>query len=46
VLCVELRRDLVADPFVPFAVSPIGAAKVARMVAPLVSVLGAALSPR
>jgi hypothetical protein len=46
VLCVELRRDLVAEPFVPFAESPIGAAKVARMVAPLVSALGAALSPR
>jgi hypothetical protein len=46
VVCVELNRGEVADPFVPFAVSPISPAKVARMVAPLVSALAAALSPR
>lgn len=43
VLCVELNRGLVADPFVPFGVSPISEAKVARMVAPIARVLGAAL---
>ena len=35
VLCVELNRGLVADPFVPFGVSPISEEKVARLVAPL-----------
>src|SRR5207244_195235 len=29
VLCVELRRDLVADPFTPFGPSPISGSKVA-----------------
>ena len=43
VVCVELNRGLVADPFVPFGVSPIGEAKVARMVAPIRRALGAAL---
>jgi hypothetical protein len=43
VLCVELNRGLVADPFVPFGVSPISAAKVERMVAPIARVLAAAL---
>jgi predicted N-formylglutamate amidohydrolase len=33
-LCVEVRRDLLADPFVPFAQMQIGVAKVARLVAP------------
>lgn len=42
VLCVN--RGLIADPFVPFGVSPISEAKVARMVAPIERVLGAALS--
>lgn len=44
VLCVELNRGLVADPFVPFGVSPISQAKVARMTAPLRDVLGRALA--
>lgn len=39
VVCVELNRGLVADPFVPFGVSPISEAKVAKMVAPLGRVL-------
>jgi hypothetical protein len=43
VLCVELNRALVADPFVPFGVSPISPAKVERMVAPLAKTLAAAL---
>lgn len=43
VLCVELNRGLLADPFVPFGESPIGAAKVARMTAPLAQVLSQAL---
>lgn len=43
VLCVELSRGLVADPFVPFGESPISAAKVARLTAPLRDVLRGAL---
>jgi hypothetical protein len=43
VVCVELNRGLVADPFVPFGVSPISEEKVAKMVAPLGRVLAAAL---
>lgn len=47
VLCVELRRDLVAAPFVPFAESPIDPAKVTQVVAPLLGVLaGAVRTPR
>jgi len=34
-LCVEIRRDLLADPFAPFVEMRIGAAKVARLAAPL-----------
>ena len=44
VLCVELSRDLLADPFVPFGESPIGPDKVGRMTAPLAQVLVQALS--
>jgi hypothetical protein len=33
-LCVEVRRDLLADPFEPFAQMRIGAAKVERLAAP------------
>ena len=43
VVCVELNRGLVADPFVPFGVSPISETKVAKMVAPIGRVLAAAL---
>ncbi|HEX4421423.1 MAG TPA: N-formylglutamate amidohydrolase, partial [Kofleriaceae bacterium] len=38
-LCVEVRRDLLADPFEPFAQMAIGAAKVERLVAPFVRAL-------
>ncbi len=43
VLCVEWNRGLVADPFVPFGVSPISEEKVAKMAAPLAKLLGDAL---
>lgn len=42
VVCVELNRGLVADPFVPFGVSPISEEKVARMVGPIARVVSAA----
>ena len=35
-LCVEVRRDLLAEPFDPFVEMTIGAAKVARLVGPFV----------
>jgi len=35
-LCLEVRRDLLADPFDPFVEMTIGAAKVARLVGPFV----------
>ena len=38
-LCVEIRRDLLADPFEPFAQMRIGAAKVDRLAAPFVDAL-------
>lgn len=44
VVCVELNRGLVADPFVPFGASPISEAKVAKMVAPLGRALSASLA--
>lgn len=43
VVCVELNRALVADPFTPFGESPISPAKVERMTAPIAKVLAAAL---
>jgi hypothetical protein len=46
VLCVELNRGLVADPFVPFGVSPISAEKIERMTAPIGRVLADALGQR
>jgi predicted N-formylglutamate amidohydrolase len=39
VLCLELRRDLLADPFVPFAEVAIPPARVERMAAPLAKAL-------
>jgi predicted N-formylglutamate amidohydrolase len=39
-LCLEVRRDLLADPFEPFVEMKIGAAKVARIAAPLAEALG------
>lgn len=44
VTCIELDRGLLADPFVPFGESPISAAKVERMIGPLVVVLREALA--
>ncbi len=44
VTCIELSRELLADPFIPLADSPIGAAKVERMVGPLILVLREALA--
>lgn len=38
-LCVEVRRDLLADPFDPFAEMVIGASKVQRVAAPLAAAL-------
>jgi predicted N-formylglutamate amidohydrolase len=38
-LCVEVRRDLLADPFEPFVQMRIGSAKVARLVMPFVRAL-------
>lgn len=38
-LCVEVRRDLLADPFTPFEQMTIGAAKVARLVGPFANAL-------
>lgn len=38
-LCVEVRRDLLADPFDPFVQMKISAAKVARLAGPFVSAL-------
>jgi hypothetical protein len=43
VVCVELNRGHVADPFVPFGVSPISEAKVAKLVGPIGRVLSGAL---
>jgi hypothetical protein len=38
-LCLEVRRDLLADPFEPFREMRIGAEKVARLAAPLAAAL-------
>jgi predicted N-formylglutamate amidohydrolase len=38
-LCLEVRRDLLADPFEPFAEMRIGAAQVARLAGPLSAAL-------
>lgn len=38
-LCMEVRRDLVADPFDPFAEMRIGESKVARIASPLAEAL-------
>jgi hypothetical protein len=46
VLCMEINRDLLADPFVPFGESPISPNKVARMSAPVLAALREALTPR
>jgi hypothetical protein len=38
-LCVEVRRDLLAEPFTPFAQMQIGAANVARLAGPFANAL-------
>jgi hypothetical protein len=38
-LCLEVRRDLLADPFEPFAEMRIGPEKVARLAAPIAAAL-------
>ena len=38
-VCIEVRRDLLADPFEPFAEMRIGAAKIARLVPAFVAAL-------
>ncbi len=40
-LCLEVRRDLLADPFTPFAEMTIGAAQVERLARPLAAALQA-----
>lgn len=39
-LCIEARRDLLADPFDPFTEMHIGAAKVTRLAGPIAQALG------
>lgn len=46
VLCMEMSRDLLADPFVPFGESPISPAKVARMSTPVLAALRDELAAR
>lgn len=41
VLCAEIRRDLLAEPFDPFAEMHIGAEKVRRLAAPLAAAVAA-----
>jgi hypothetical protein len=41
VLCLEINRDLLADPFTPFQEMRIGPSKVARMAAPIAAALDA-----
>jgi hypothetical protein len=43
VVCVELNRELVADPFTPLAESPLSAAKIERLARPLARSLRRAL---
>jgi len=46
VLCLEVRRDLLADPFTPFAEMRIGAAQVERMAEPIAAACASALQQR
>jgi hypothetical protein len=46
VLCVEINRGLISEPFVPFGESPISPQKVARLTAPLSAALAGALTRR
>ncbi len=46
VLCVEARRDLLGDPWMPFVESPIDAAAVERLAAPIAAAIDRALRRR
>ena len=46
VLCLEIRRDLLADPFSPFEEMRIGEAKVERMAAPIAEACSTTLALR
>jgi hypothetical protein len=46
VTCLEIRRDLLADPFIPFAAMHISPVKVARMASPIAAALGDRLQNR
>ncbi|MEO8197247.1 MAG: N-formylglutamate amidohydrolase [Thermoanaerobaculia bacterium] len=46
VLCVEFRRDLLGAPWRPFAPSPVGSRKVARLARPLAAALAHRLAAR
>ena len=46
VLCVELNRGLISDPFVPFGVSPNSEEKISHLTSPIARVLGDALGQR
>ena len=46
VLCVEFRRDLLGAPWRPFAPSPVGPRKVARLARPLAAALAHRLAAR
>jgi predicted N-formylglutamate amidohydrolase len=46
VLCVEFRRDLLGAPWQPFAPSPVGPRKVARLARPLAAALASRLGAR
>ena len=46
VLCVEVRRDLLGDPWIPFEESPIGAAAAGRLAAPIAAAIDRALRRR
>jgi hypothetical protein len=46
VLCVEMNRGLICDPFVPFGVSPIATVELERMVRPIAQILSTALLAR
>ena len=46
VLCVELSRGLLADPFVPFGESPISQEAAARLAAPISAAVDAAIPGR
>ena len=46
VLCIEFRRDLLGAPWRPFAPSPVGPRKVARLARPLAAALAQRLAAR